>query len=70
MCLSMAAHVQIAGQLVSKSGRYFRDGLTKYRVQEGHLNSLWWVQREDPLNIQASSRATETNTQLQIELRN
>lgn len=36
MCLSMAAHVQIAGELVSKSGRYFRDGLTKYRVQEGH----------------------------------
>ena len=36
MCLSMVAHVKIAGQLFSQFGGYFRDGLTKYRVQEGH----------------------------------
>ena len=36
MCLSMVAHVKIAGQLFSKFGGYFLDGLTKYRVQEGH----------------------------------
>ena len=66
MCLSMVAHVQIAGQLFCKFGGYFRDGLTEYR--KGTEFTLVG-QREDTLNTQASSRATENNTQPPIELR-